>query len=153
MRRKFGFTLISRRGGVVVYTRQLGSNIVTPSGSLQDTFLYLLLSNSAPIVRAQDKGARIFGPPTLLGCLARGRVVRGPWGWRPLWQRPFSTYKSPKFYLSFTILVSFILVKYPDRIGLVNAMIWPRILVFTSMMLRVLNPAAFGSYGAGILYS
>ena len=30
------------------------------------------------------------------------------------------TYKSPKFYLSFTILVSFILVKYPDRIGLVN---------------------------------
>ena len=32
----------------------------------------------------------------------------------------FSTYKSPKFYLSFTILVSLILVKYPDRIGLVN---------------------------------
>ena len=30
---------------------------------------------------------------------------------------PFSTYKSPKFYLSFTILVSFILVRYPDRIG------------------------------------
>ena len=29
----------------------------------------------------------------------------------------FPTYKSPKFYLSFTILVSFILVKYPDRIG------------------------------------
>ena len=46
--------------------------------------------------------------------------ARGPWGWRPLWQRPFSTYKSPKFYLSFTILVSFILVRYPDRIGLVN---------------------------------
>ena len=62
----------------------------------------------------------------------------------------FSTYKSPKFYLSFTILVSLILVKYPDRVGLVNAMIWPRILVFTSMMLRVLTPAAFGSYGAGI---
>jgi len=34
-----------------------------------------------------------------------------------------------------------------------GAMIWPRILVFTSMMLRVLTPAAFGSYGAGILYS
>ena len=66
----------------------------------------------------------------------------------------FSTYNSPKFYLSFTILVLFILVRYPDRIGpgLVNAMIWPRILVFTSMMLRVLTPAAFGSYGAGILY-
>ena len=28
-------------------------------------FLYLLVSNSAPIVRAQDKGARIFG----VGCL------------------------------------------------------------------------------------
>ena len=28
-----------------------------------------------------------------------------------------------------------------------------RILVFTSMMLRVLDPAAFGSYGAGILYA
>ena len=28
--------------------------------------------------------------------------------------------KSPKFYLSFTILVSFILVKYPDKIGIVN---------------------------------
>ena len=26
----------------------------------------------------------------------------------------------PNFYLSFTILVSLILVKYPDRIGLVN---------------------------------
>ena len=26
----------------------------------------------------------------------------------------------PKFYLGFTILVSFILVRYPDRIGLVN---------------------------------
>ena len=26
----------------------------------------------------------------------------------------------PKFYLSFTILVSLILVKYPDRVGLVN---------------------------------
>ena len=34
--------------------------------------------------------------------------------------------------------------------GTVPAMIWPRILVFTSMMLRVLTPAAFGSYGAGI---
>ena len=33
---------------------------------------------------------------------------------------PFSTYKSPKFYLNFTILVSFILVRCPDRIGLVN---------------------------------
>ena len=26
----------------------------------------------------------------------------------------------PNFYLSFTILVSLILVKYPDRVGLVN---------------------------------
>ena len=35
----------------------------------------------------------------------------------------FSTYKSPKFYLSFTILVSLILVKYPDRIGPVNTVL------------------------------
>ena len=58
----------------------------------EDTFLYLL-SSSAPIVRAQDKGARLLAPPPSLGCLARrGRVVRGPWpggsSWRPLWQRP-----------------------------------------------------------------
>ena len=39
--------------------------------------------------------------------------------------------------------VLYLYVGYP-------AMIWPRILVFTSMMLRVLTPAAFGSYGAGI---
>ena len=45
-----------------------GSNIVIPSGSesLQDTFLYLLVSHSAPIVRAQDKGARIFGVGVVL---------------------------------------------------------------------------------------
>ena len=44
--------------------------IVTPSGSLQDTSLSLLVSHSAPIVRAQDKGARIFGVGVvwLLGC-------------------------------------------------------------------------------------
>ena len=33
----------------------------------EDTFLYLLLSNSAPIVRAQDKGARILALPPSLG--------------------------------------------------------------------------------------
>ena len=49
----------------------LGSNIVTSSGSLQDTFLYLLVSNSAPIVRAQDKGARIFG----VGCCVAVRLL------------------------------------------------------------------------------
>ena len=39
-------------------------------GSLQDTFLYLLVSHSAPIVRAQDKGARIFGGPfSGMGCI------------------------------------------------------------------------------------
>ena len=63
------------------------SNIVTPSGS-PHTFLYLLVSHSAPIVRAQDKGARIWPAHPPLVVLARGRVVRGPWGWRPLWQRP-----------------------------------------------------------------
>ena len=53
--------------------------------------------------------------------------MRGAWSGVPgvgarCGNGPFSTYKSPKFYLSFTILVSLILVKYPDRIpvGLVN---------------------------------
>ena len=32
----------------------------------------------------------------------------------------------PKFYLSFTILVLLILVKYPDRVGLVNTVYWYR---------------------------
>ena len=61
----------------VSYDWYLGSNIVTPSGSLQDTFLYLLVSHSAPIVRAQDKGARTFWParPPLV-VLVRGRVAR-----------------------------------------------------------------------------
>ena len=54
----------------------LGSNIVTSSGSLQDTFLYLLASHSAPIVRAQDKGARILALPPSLGCFGAG--ARGP---------------------------------------------------------------------------
>ena len=51
--------------------------------------------------------SRIFGPqaPTL-GCLARGRVVGGPWGWCPLWQRPFSTYKSLNFYLRKAFMTS-----------------------------------------------
>ena len=61
-----------------------GSNIVTSSGSLQDTFLYLLVSHSAPIVRAQDKGARIFGPPTLPWLFWR----RGAWsGTAITWSR------------------------------------------------------------------
>ena len=58
----------SRRTRFVSYVWYLGSNIVTSSGSLQDTFLYLLVSHSAPIVRAQDKGARIFGVG--VGCVA-----------------------------------------------------------------------------------
>ena len=46
----------------------------------EDTFLYLLLSNSAPIVRAQDKGARTFGPPALPWLFWCGGAwpVRGP---------------------------------------------------------------------------
>ena len=56
----------------------LGGNIVTPSGSLQDTFLYLLVSNSAPIVRVQEKGARTLALPPSLGCFGAGTVTRGP---------------------------------------------------------------------------
>ena len=54
-------------------------------------------------------------------CFGAGARGPGSLGLAPVVATaPFSTYKSPKFYLSFTILVSFILVKYPDRIGLVN---------------------------------
>ena len=53
----------------------------------------------------------------------------------------FSTYKSPKFYLSFTILVSFILVRYPDRIGLVNTVL------LLDTYLR------YGTYGTTVPYS
>ena len=48
----------------------------------------------------------------------------------------FSTYKSPKFYFSFTILVSFILFRYPDRIGLVN-----------TYGTRYLRYGTYGTYG------
>ena len=54
-------------------------------------------------------------------CFGAGARGPGSLGLAPVVATaPFSTYKSPKFYLSFTILVSFILVRYPDRIGLVN---------------------------------
>ena len=70
----------------------------------EDTFLYLLLSNSAPIVRAQDKGARIFGPPTLPCLFGAGARGPGALGLAPVVATAFSTYKSPNFYLSFTSL-------------------------------------------------
>ena len=61
-------------------------------------------------------------PPLVV--LARGRVVRGPRGWRQLWQRPqaFSTYKSPgpKFYLSFTMTPAV----YPSRAGRMPLEAW-----------------------------
>ena len=95
--------------------------IVTPSGSLQDTCLYLLVSHSAPIVRAQDKGARILARPPSLGCFGAGARGPGSLGLAPVVATAsFPLINLPKFYLSFTILVSLILVKYPDRVGLVN---------------------------------
>ena len=97
------------------------SQICTSSGSLQDTFLYLLVSNSAPIVRAQDKGARILALPPSLGCFGAGARGPGSLGLAPVVATAsFPLINLPKFYLSFTILVSLILVKYPDRVGLVN---------------------------------
>ena len=54
-------------------------------------------------------------------CMARGRVVRGPRGLVPVVATAsFPLINLPKIFLSFTILVSLILVKYPDRVGLVN---------------------------------
>ena len=103
------------------YDSDLGSNIVTPSGSLQDTFLYLLVSESAPIMRAQDKGARILALPPSLGCFGAGARGPGSLGLAPVVATAsFPLINLPKFYLSFTILVLLILVKYPDRVGLVN---------------------------------
>ena len=62
--------------------------------------------------------------PPSLGCFGAG--ARGP-GALGLWAPVVATARAsfplinlPKFYLSFTILVSLILVKYPDRVGLVN---------------------------------
>ena len=53
----------------------------------------------------------------------------------------FSTYKSPELYLSFTILVSLILVKYPDRIGPVNTVLAGTVLVgiHYTYFIRVFN--------------
>ena len=48
-------------------------------------------------------------------------LVRGPRGLVPVVATAsFPLINLPNFYLSFTILVSLILVKYPDRVGLVN---------------------------------
>ena len=50
-----------------------------------------------------------------------GAGARGPWGLAPVVATAsFPLINLPNFYLSFTILVSLILVKYPDRVGLVN---------------------------------
>ena len=51
----------------------------------EDTFLYLLLSNSAPIVRAQDKQrSKNFGPPTLPWLFWRGGAWSGGPGLAPV---------------------------------------------------------------------
>ena len=72
------------------------------------------MSHSAPIVRAQDKGARILALPPSLGCFGAGPGARGPGslGLAPVVATAsFPLINLPKFYLSFTILVSLILVK------------------------------------------
>ena len=80
----------------------ISSHLVAPS-RYEDTFLYLLLSNSAPSVSAGDKGARILAPPSL-GCFGAGARGPGARGLAPVVATAFSTYKSPNFYLSFTSL-------------------------------------------------
>ena len=72
-------------------------------------------------MRAQDKGARILALPPSLGCFGAGARGPGSLGLAPVVATAsFPLINLPKFYLSFTILVSLILVKYPDRVGLVN---------------------------------
>ena len=56
-----------------------------------------------------------------LGCFGAGARGPGSLGLAPVVATAsFPLINPPKFYLSFTILVSLILVKYPDRVGLVN---------------------------------
>ena len=55
------------------------------------------------------------------GCFGAGARGPGSLGLAPVVATAsFPLINLPKFYLSFTILVSLILVKYPDRVGLVN---------------------------------
>ena len=59
--------------------------------------------------------------PPSLGCFGAGARGPGSLGLAPVVATAsFPLINLPKFYLSFTILVSLILVKYPDRVGLVN---------------------------------
>ena len=78
----------------------LSSYIVTPSGSLRRYFLILALVQRSDS-ESSGQRSKIFGPPTLPWLSgAPGARGPGPWGWRPLWQRPFSTYKSPNCILA-----------------------------------------------------
>ena len=63
--------------GKEAVTDGVPSDTVTPGGRRPAGGpLYLLVSHSAPIVRAQDKGARILALPPSLGCFGAG--ARGP---------------------------------------------------------------------------
>ena len=62
--------------------------------------------------------------PPSLGCFGAGARGPGSLGLAPVVATAsFPLINLPKFYLSFTILVSLILVKYPDRVGLVNTVL------------------------------
>ena len=80
-------------------------------------YSYLLLSN-APIARAQDKRARLFGPPTLLWFSAGARGPGAP-GVGVRVRRDnglLSTNKSPNFTLA-SLSQSFQLyLEYPVRV-------------------------------------
>ena len=65
--------------------------------------------------------------PPSLGCFGAGARGPGSLGLAPVVATAsFPLINLPKFYLSFTILVSLILVKYPDRVGLVNTVRYRR---------------------------
>ena len=83
-------------------------------------YSYLLLSN-APIARAQDKRARLFGPPTLLWFSAGARGPGAPGVGVRCDNGLLSTNKSPNFTLA-SLSQSFQLyLEYPVRVGLMNA--------------------------------
>ena len=101
--------------------------LVAISSHLVARYKILSCTCSCPIAlrlcerRTKEQELLALPPSESLGCFWRGGAwPGGPGVGARCGNGLFSTYKSPKFYLSFTILVSFILVKYPDRIGLVN---------------------------------
>ena len=88
------------------------------------TSLYLLRYRRYQYGTVGTRERNLLARPTLdmylpLVCFGAGARGPGSLGLAPVVATAsFPLINLPKFYLSFTILVSLILVKYPDRVGL-----------------------------------